>query len=213
MITEATDERAKMGLERIMFFSDAVIAIAITLLAIDLKLPDAEDLTNRSLLALLGRLAPDLLAFAFSFAMIGIYWIAHHRMFRYIRAFDEGLLLRNLGFLFFVALLPFLTAVLGEHGDLAVACAMYATGMAAMGLMSSRLWAYAYRRGLTTPDVTPAFARYLVWRGSLVPVVFLTSVPVAFISPTVAELSWALMIPAQRILAGRMHVPPTALTR
>ena len=128
-------------------------------------------------------------------------------MFRFIQGFDEGLLLRNLLFLFFVVLLPFLSAVLGDHGDLAVAAAVYATGMAFMGLSSSRLMAYAYRRGLTTPDVTPAFARYLTWRGLLVPIMFLTSVPVAFISTNTAELSWLLVIPAQRMLASRMHVP------
>jgi uncharacterized membrane protein len=205
------DESSARALERLVLFSDAVIAIAITLLVIDLRLPEAHDVTNRKLLEMLAELAPDFLAFVTSFAIIGLYWIAHHRMFRFIRAYDEGLLLRNLLFLFFVALLPFVSAVLGNYGHLTVAAALYAAAMAAIGLSSVRLMAYAYRKGLTTPDVTPAFARYLNWRGLLVPIMFLTTVPVAFLSPTVAELSWLLMIPAQRMLAARMHVPADRL--
>jgi uncharacterized membrane protein len=204
--THRGSEQAALALERVLFFSDAVIAIAITLLAIDLRLPETGGSTDRELLHQLRDLAPDFVAFFISFAVIGVYWVAHHRMFRYIDGFDYGLLLLNLLFLLFVALLPFLTALLGRHGHLSSATAIYATGLSAMGFCSSRLWVHAVRRRLVTPAVTPEFARYLKWRGLLVPIVFLASVPIAFISPGVAQLSWILLMPAQRLLGRRMHV-------
>src|SRR3954463_14717196 len=78
-----------LGLERLVFFSDAVIAIGITLLAIDLRLPHTPGLTNHGLLGLLRDMVPRFVAFVISFAVIGVYWAAHHRMFRFIAAFDQ----------------------------------------------------------------------------------------------------------------------------
>jgi uncharacterized membrane protein len=195
-----------LALERLVFFSDAVIAIAITLLAIELRLPPADGLTNRGLLDLLGQLTPRLVAFVVSFAVIGVYWVAHHRMFRFIAAFDGGLMFRNLLFLFFVALLPFFTSILGEHGNLSLAAAIYAAGLAAMGFTSSSLWMYAVKHRLLVGSVTPALARYLKWRGLIVPIIFLASIPLVFISPAVSQLSWITVMPAQRILARRAGI-------
>jgi uncharacterized membrane protein len=206
MTSQAPGSTNGLALERLVFFSDAVMAIAITLLAIDLRLPPAEDLTNRGLLELLAHLAPRFLAFFISFAVIGVYWVAHHRMFRFIAASDGGLILLNLLFLFFVALLPFLTSILGEHGNLSLAAAVYAAGLAAMGFSSSALWMYAVRRRLVLDAVTPALARYLRWRGLIVPIIFLASIPLVFISPFVAQLSWIAVMPAQRILARRSGI-------
>jgi uncharacterized membrane protein len=195
-----------LGLERLVFFSDAVIAIGITLLAIDLRLPHTPGLTNHGLLGLLRDMVPRFVAFVISFAVIGVYWAAHHRMFRFIAAFDQGLILLNLLFLFFVALLPFLTSVVGEHGNLSLATAIYAAGLATMGFSSSLLWVYAVRHRLVAATVTPALARYLTWRGLTVPIVFLLSIPLVFISPVLAQLSWVSVMPVQRLLARRARI-------
>jgi uncharacterized membrane protein len=124
-------------------------------------------------------------------------------MFRFIVAFDGGLVGLNLLFLFFVALLPFLTSVLGEHGNLRLATALYAAGLALMGFCSAGLWMYAVRRRLVSGSVTPVFARYIKWRGLIVPIIFLSSIPLVFVSPFVAQLSWIAVMPALRIIARR----------
>jgi hypothetical protein len=121
-----------LALERLVFFSDAVIAIAITILVIDLRLPDTSArVTDR-------QLQPRLVAFVISVVVIGAYREAHHRMFRYITAFDAPLLKRNFLFLFFVALLPFLTSLLGQHGDLATATRSVGDGLRIGGAVEPR---------------------------------------------------------------------------
>src|SRR5258707_188668 len=103
--------RTELGLERLIFFSDAVIAIAITLLVLDLRLPEA---SGESLAAQLGDLSSSFLSFFMSFAVIGLFWEAHHRLFGFIERYDRTLLWLNLAFLFLIASLPFPTSVLAN---------------------------------------------------------------------------------------------------
>lgn len=187
---EAQLAHEPLALERIVFFSDAVIAIAITLLAIDLRLPNISGATEADFLKALGDLLPQYFAFFISFAVISIYWVAHHRMFRYIVDWDGGLIGLNLVFLFFVVQQPLLASILGSYGNLGSATAIYAAGLALMGFASVLLWLYAFRRHLVSPDVTPALVRYVGIRSGAAAVVFAVSVPLAFISPVIAQFSW-----------------------
>jgi uncharacterized membrane protein len=122
--------------------------------------------------------------------VIAVYWIAHHRMFRFIVRWDGGLLGLNLVFLFFVVQLPLLASIQGTYGNLSSATAVYGSGLALMGFASAGLWIYATRRRLLMPDLTPEFERYVAVRALAVAFVFAVSVPLAFISPGLAELSW-----------------------
>jgi uncharacterized membrane protein len=178
-----------LALERIVFFSDAVMAIAITLLAFDLRLPSATVVDNESLLRELAALGPRYFSFAVSFAVIAVYWTAHHRIFRHVVQFDGGLLVINLAFLFFVVQLPFLAAILGAHGQLPVATAVYAAGLFAMGLTSTLLWTYATRRGLTDTAQAPDIADFQR-RSLAIALVFAASIPLAFVAWGLAQLAW-----------------------
>ena len=178
-----------LALERIVFFSDAVIAIAITLLAIGLTVPNVAGATDADFVALIANIAPHYVAFAFSFAVIAIYWLAHHRMFRFIARWDGGLLLLNLLFLFFVVQVPLLSALLGSYGYLSSATAVYAGGLCLMGLSSASLWIYSVRRGLVRDVASPGLVRFLTVRGLAAPVVFAISIPLAFVSPQLAQVS------------------------
>lgn len=198
-MSEHLPRTESIALDRLVFFSDGVIAIAITLLALDLRIPETHGITNRDLAGMLGQLLPRYLAFVVSFVVIGAYWRAHHRMFRFIQRFDAPLLFRNMVFLFFVVQLPFLTAILGAHGDLFAAVALYAAGMACMGLSSAWIWRYAAGQHLTA-GVTPLQANYIARRALVVPIVFLLSIPVAFARPQIAALSWFAIMPVQWIL-------------
>src|SRR3954452_15638233 len=86
-----------LGTERITAFSDGVFAISITLLVLDLRLPEASGpLSDLALAQALWGLAPRVYAYALSFVVVGMYWIAHHRVLRWVRRFDGGFLWWNL---------------------------------------------------------------------------------------------------------------------
>lgn len=124
------------GLERLILFSDAVFAIAITLLIIDIRIPFREDMSNRLLLSLLGERLPELFGFIISFFVIGGFWVLHHKMFGHVRRGDQRLLWLNLFFLLFIVLLPFSTSVFGVYGNLAVATTLYTLNVLLAGLMN-----------------------------------------------------------------------------
>ena len=132
--------------ERIVFFSDAVFAIAITLLVLEVKAPHAPPGAPESELAVqLLHLLPKLIGFVVSFLVVGSMWIEHHRIFRYVAGYDGGLLWRNLAFLLAVAFMPFPTALFSENHTSRLALATYATSLGLVGLAKLWVWSYAAR--------------------------------------------------------------------
>jgi uncharacterized membrane protein len=192
-------------LERIVFFSDAVFAIAITLLAIDLRLPDLpKGQTDATFLDALAGLGSEIFAFVITFLVIAGFWLGHYRTFRYVIDADGRLVAINFAFLFCIAILPFPTSMIATQGDLASATIVYACFVIATGIMATLLWAYPSRvAGLVSPAVTPSIARYITYRAAVVPVVFALSVPVALVSPALAWLLWFLSWPIQAIVTRR----------
>lgn len=192
--TDNSEERPyddERGLERIIFFSDAVFAIAITLLALEIRLPPLpEPVSNAALVAALLSLGPRYLSYIISFLAIGMVWIAHHRAFRYVRRYNERLMVLNVVFLLTIGFVPFPTAVIGEYGN-RVGTIFYAAAMAMTGLTFALVWWYANAQGrlVVRPLPTPQFR--LVWLRILwMPFVFLLSIPVALWSPDAAKYVW-----------------------
>jgi uncharacterized membrane protein len=100
--------KKEFQLERMILFSDAVFAIVITLMAIEIHLPESEhQLTTDELLHQIGHLIPVILAYVVSFFFIGIIWYQHLKLFGLLRDYDKGLVVRNLALLFCVGLFPF----------------------------------------------------------------------------------------------------------
>ena len=142
MTGNAHDE--SLALERVVFFSDAVFAIAITLLILEVRPPHLpEGASDRDLLLALAGLIPKIVGYVVSFMVVGSMWIEHHRVFRYIGRSDEGLLWRNLLLLLAVGLMPFPTALFSENHTLGSGLAIYAGCLAAVGLAKVWLWRYA----------------------------------------------------------------------
>lgn len=106
---EITREEIKkeFQLERMILFSDAVFAIVITLMAIEIKIPEGIELTTENLSHELIHLLPTLLAYIVSFIFIGSIWYQHLKMFSLLKDYDKGLVIRNMGLLFFIGLFPF----------------------------------------------------------------------------------------------------------
>ncbi len=168
------------GLERIVFFSDAVIAIAVTLLAIDIMPPEAE-LTQLPLA--LVSLAPRLGIFALSFLIIGSFWVGHHVTFTFIRQYDYKLVWLNLVFLLFVALIPFASSLLGAYQFEQTAVIIYSTIIALAGFSRAGIWEYAVRNHrLINKDVPLTTIKSNRIRNLIAPVTFAVSVPLVMIN-------------------------------
>lgn len=201
---------AKLGFDRLVFFSDAVMAIAITLMALEIRLPEIEPtLISVELPGALRALSPRLFVYFLSFTVIGVYWVLHHRLFRLIHNYDGRLLVLNLLYLMFVALVPASTNALGTYPNEAITVQLYAVSVALMGLAQFAGWYYAQNRaGILVEGVSQNLKRYFNLRILVPPTVFLVSLPIADLSPPLAQLSWALMIPmffALRIIFSRDH--------
>lgn len=130
------ENRKHFQLERLILFSDAVFAIAITLLVLEIKVPQSDwtntisaDKLNGYILELL----PNILGFIFSFFIIGFNWTIHHRIFGYVINYDSRLIWLNLLMLFFIVLLPFTTTLTSEFGYLNESFVFYWTNV---GLIS-----------------------------------------------------------------------------
>ena len=174
-------------LERITGFSDGVIAIAITLLVLNIEVPATG--SGETLAAALVDIRPTLLTWLLLFAVIGTLWYFHHDVLAKMHAADPPFLVLNLAFLGFVALVPFSSALISEYGDQSLATAVYALDVAGgVGLIGA-LGLLARARGLVRQDAEPP-------RGlpSAVPAgIFLLSVPIAFIEPVAGQITWALV--------------------
>jgi uncharacterized membrane protein len=191
----------KAGLERLIFFSDAVFAIAITLLALEIQLPvDAANLSNRQLFESLMSIWPKYLSFFISFMVIGNFWIAHHRRYRFIARYDTRLLLINLLVLMSIAFIPFPTAVLSENGN-RTATVFYSLSIATTGLLSALLWWYAsVENRLLEEQFDASVAHRNLLSILTVPAVFLISIGIAYIDPDIAKFSWILTAHAALII-------------
>jgi uncharacterized membrane protein len=190
--------------DRVLFFSDAVFAIAITLLVVDLRVPDSVPNAAQEISHSTGRI----LSFVISFLVIGLFWIGHHHLFRYITALNRTLIFLNLLFLGTIAFLPYPTALLFAGNTRAPAApAFYAVCVAGAGLVELTVWLYAIRaKGLVPASISPAVRRYETAQLLPTPVVFGLSIPVAFIAPGVAPFTWILLLPIGRLLPRIMRV-------
>jgi uncharacterized membrane protein len=201
--TEQVSTRRRSGdaeINRLASFSDGVVAIAITLLVLGLDMP--RGLSESAFVSELQNLGPQLFSFVLSFLVIGRFWISHHRVFRYLRYYDDRLLSLNGLFLLAVVFLPFPTSLLGDYERYRMAFILYAASIAVTGLMLALLWWYiAYTGHLVADDLDERLRRWLLLRFLVVPVVFLASIPVALAGKFLATVAvWIFLPPAVRYL-------------
>jgi uncharacterized membrane protein len=195
--------RESVEFARTLSFTDGLFAIAMTLLVIDLAVPvlNAHDSVHE-LSDKLGDEREKFVSFFISFAVIGRYWLAHHTYFSALSRVDRGLIALNLVYLGFIALLPFPTALLGEYFENPLSIVIYAVNVAIVSGMEVVLFSYAYHRDFLERKLPRDVYRFGAAM-SLAPVVFfLLSIPVAFLSTTLAVCTWFLGIPLAAI-AGR----------
>jgi uncharacterized membrane protein len=184
------------GLERIIFFSDAVFAIAITLLALEIRIPASEvPLSEAGLSAFLSGNWHQYLAYAISFLVIGSFWMSHHRKFHFIRAYDGNLMNLNLLFLMVIAFMPFPSSVISEYEN-RTGTIFYAMTLSLAGLLLAALWAYASgRANLVDQHLDRAQRVRQLVAPLLLAAIFGLSAGVAYVEPNLARLCWLLILP------------------
>ncbi|HEY7413605.1 MAG TPA: TMEM175 family protein [Ktedonobacteraceae bacterium] len=193
------------GVSRLVAFSDGVFAFAITLLVTSIPTLDLPaQASNQAVLSSLRALFPSFFSYALSFYMVGVYWLVHHRTFRYIIKFDESLLWVNLTVLLFIAFLPFPTSLLGRYGDSSIVVAFYAVTLSAISLVYSFLWWYASERHrFIAQDLDRQIITRLRLRGYITLALFLISIGFAFISPTLAKATWLAIFVVRPLVIRR----------
>jgi uncharacterized membrane protein len=167
-----------MSAERLVFFSDAVVAIAMTLLALELPVPDGG--SNEEVLRHLRDNSGEFIAFLISFAVIGVQWIGHHRLFAHVAGLGGGVMRWNLMWLLTIVVTPFATKVLTGDGAFEVRFAVYAAVQAMSGLFFFCMLYDIGRLGLLSRDAPAEVLSRSRMRLAVMALAFAVSIPVAF---------------------------------
>jgi TMEM175 potassium channel family protein len=198
--------RAHLGddLGRIISLSDGVFAFALTLLVLTLVVPTVDtsgpaSAVSSRLGAKLGSDWQEFLGYAFAFVMIGLWWMIHHRTFRYIRRYDQILMWLNMLVLLEIAVMPFILSVFTTYSYTQVGVALFAFMQLVTGLTLNLIWRYAARNHRFIDATLPeAEIRYFANRGILPAVAFGLSIAVTFVNVNLAELLWFVPVVLNR---------------
>src|SRR5439155_24433604 len=167
-----------MKTNRLEAFSDGVLAIIITIMVLELKVPHSVQL------AALKSVLPVLLSYVLSFIYLGIYWNNHHHLFQATKQVSGSILWANLHLLFWLSLFPFTTAWMGENHLAATPTAIYG-----FVLLMAAIAYYVLQRTIIANEGRESLLAQAVggdWKGKLSPVLYLIAIPLAFVSSWIA---------------------------
>ena len=194
--------RLNFQFERFLFFSDGFMAICITLMVLDIRVPQfflengipKPILTDATLWKELSKMTFKFLGYLISFGIIGHYWSVHHRIFGYVIKYDTPLIWWNLGYLFMVALLPFSSGLLGEYSTrdkmhLHLPYLVYVVNICLVAYFNVAMWLYVAKpsRQFLTHEISSFRIKLGVYRSLILPAVFVFSYLVSFVSPIIAR--------------------------
>jgi uncharacterized membrane protein len=190
-------EENELEFGRIVAFSDGVFSIAITLLVLAIGVDNREVLQVGLGQALLNQ-HEAVLAYAISFAVIGRFWVIHHRFFGEVKAFDGRLIALNMLYLGWVVLIPFSSQVLGEYSGQLPSVVLYSANLTGVVLIGQWMRWDAHRAGLTERDEMTG--REDLVSSFFIAGVFLLSIVVALWDASIAQFTWFLLF-----VEGRGH--------
>ncbi len=194
------------GVERLLTLSDGVVAIALTLLVLQLSVPAIEGVSSaqaHSPKYLWDQLTVNggdqLIAYVVSFYVIAQFWLTHHRVFRSIHGHVEGLAWWNFAFLFTITLMPFSSDLLGRFGRNAVAIDLFALNIMLASLTTQGVVLFARKHGLESEPPEAFDQRSTFFRTMWIYLVLILTASLAWPFPEVAAFGWLLLLPAQFI--------------
>lgn len=196
-----------LPVNRIEAFSDGVIAIIVTILVLEMKVPDVHGVANLNdaLAAKLFESIPKLLSYIVSFMVLAVWWVAHHHLIHLLRKADRGVLWLNSLFLMVLALIPFPTAIIGEYPFERVAIASYGAVCIFSGLSFLALrWYITHKSGLIGEELSKEVLDAGLRRSLMSPILYSSVTCLCFIHPAISLTGFAL-IPFYYVLPGLLE--------
>ncbi len=203
MTTKLEEAQTFLKTNRIEALHDGVFAIVMTLLVLELKVPEMHgEWARAELMAALQKLAPAFFSYLLSFVMLGVYWVGQHAQFNFIRYVDRTALWINILFLMSVSLLPFTAAFIGHYLHDELAIALYGLNLIIIGLIAFVHWTYAtVHHRLVDHSIPDAFVSGVKRRIAVAPLLCILAIVVSPLSTTLSLVIYAL-IPLYYIIPG-----------
>lgn len=197
-------DNAVEGTGRIEAFSDGVIAIVITLLVLEIRIPEIHQLTNAGALEAIMHLAPKLAAFFVSFVTVAIFWVNHHHFYHPITKSDGALLWHNNHLLFWLAVIPFATAFVGDYPGISLVVAVYGMVLFMAAAAFALMVRHVFFRSDLLPDTITRTMRRAQMRHTVVGMIaYAVSVGIAFVHPY-AAIAVFVMVPLYYFLPRKI---------
>lgn len=176
-----------MTKNRLEAFSDGVFSIAITLLVLNIKLPETEAASDKQLLSQLNLALPNIVTFIFSFLVVGVFWVAHHRIFAFIKHVDHYLLWSNIFYLMTIAIIPFPASVLARHPFFSASIIFYSCILFLCASQHFFFLRYIYRNEhLREGSFTNATYKRALKTASIGPGCYLLAIIFSFVHPLIS---------------------------
>ena len=176
---------------RLLTLADGIFAIAMTLLVLNLRLPDG---SNADLATQLAGLRSAFLTFVISFVVLGVFWFAHHQTFHFLVRVNRTLVWLSIGFFLGVALVPFVASVLGAHPDDPIALTLYGGAIGLLTVLGYVTWWYMTGdRGLVVEGMDTDLVRKVQHWIAVGPVIALVAIALAFVSPLASLLIYVAL--------------------
>ncbi len=178
-----------MNKSRLEAFSDGVFAIVITLLILDIRIPNVDyDHLGEALVGIM----PHIIAYVMSFLVIGLYWIFHHNTAQLVQKVDRPFIWLNIVFLLFVSFMPFPTTLMGKYPFTQIPVLMYGANLLAANITGRIITVYTYRRDhLKTESFTPAIYKRQMRVYLFVNGLYVLAMAITFINPTISYVVFA----------------------
>jgi uncharacterized membrane protein len=191
------------SVDRLLTLSDGVVAIALTLLVLQLRVPPLSHLTNDNsasqLAAQLGKDGDQIISYVISFYVVANFWLVHHRVFGQLRGQREDLAWLNFAFLFTITIMPFASDLIGQYGSNPLAVTIFAVNLLLASLATQATVELGRRRGLIAEDADPRDRRLGMIRAVTSSAVILVSIGVAWVNTDIAKYLWLLIAVVPRV--------------
>jgi uncharacterized membrane protein len=182
--------------------ADGVFAIVMTLLVLELAIPQIHGGTNQELTQALGAMWPKFIAYTLSFLVLGVFWLIHHFLFDNITYYDARLAWLNILFLLFVAMVPFTTSLLGEYLLEKTPTIIYGIQLLVIFFMGFSIWSYGTSKHLTDTEIDKALQRGGKRMGYTYFLIITVAIVIAFFMPLVSLIIYGVFVLLFIIITG-----------
>ena len=196
-------DRDGLSKHRLEALADGIFAVAMTLLVIELKLPEQTSVhMSRDLMVGVANLIPKFVAWIISFFVLGIFWFSHHRLFHYVRLVDAKLVWLNIVYLSFVSLMPFSSAIVGQYPQFLFSQAFYSANQMMLATLSILISGHVFAHpGLWSTPITSGFYRAARFRSIGLILVAGVAIGITRIVPGAGNAAFMLMAPIAMVSA------------